>query len=154
VRQKKHVLVIRFTTIDDVAVLVPIVHAVAVKYPDIRITVLSRGPSRKLFENLAPNINFMEANLKEEYHGIKGLNALYRRLVAKQFTHVADMQSIIRSLFLRLRFNLGRFRVEHISKRSLKNKQSVESSTVPSLAEEYTKVFAKLGFPIDDYQTE
>ena len=145
-RQKKHILVIRFTTIDDVAQLVPVVNAVAVKYPDVRITVLSRGNTRKLFDNLAPNVNFMEANLKEDYHGIKGLNALYRRLVAKQFTHVADMQSVIRSLFLRLRFNLGRFRVEHISKKHSKKK---EGKLVPTLSERYMEVFTKLGFPID-----
>ena len=145
-RKKKHILVIRFTTIDDVAQLVPVVNAVAVKYPDVRITVLSRGNTRKLFDNLAPNVNFMEANLKEDYHGIKGLNALYRRLVAKQFTHVADMQSVIRSLFLRLRFNLGRFRVEHISKKHSKKK---EGKLVPTLSERYMEVFNKLGFPID-----
>lgn len=145
-RKKNHLLVIRFTTIDDVAELAPIVKAVAVRYPDIRITVLSRDNARKLFNDLAPNVNFMEANLKEDYHGIKGLNALYRRLVAKQFTHVADMQSVIRSLFLRLRFNLGRFRVEHISKKQTKKK---EGAPVPTLTDRYIEVFTRLGFPID-----
>ena len=145
-RQKKHILVILFTTIDDVSQLVPVVKAVAVRYPDVRITVLSRDYARKLFDNLAPNVAFMEANLKEDYHGIKGLNALYRRLVAKQFTHVADMQSVIRSLFLRLRFNLGRFRVEHISKKHPKRK---EGETVSTLTDRYREVFARLGFPID-----
>ena len=145
-RQKKHILVIRFSTIDDVAMLVPVVKAVAVKYPDVRITVLSQGNARRLFENMPPNLNFMQANLKEDYHGIKGLNALYRRLVAKQFTHVADMQSIIRSLYLRMRFNLGRFRVEHLNKSHRRHRK--QTDTV-SLTEKYSNVFAKLGFPID-----
>ena len=58
---------------------VPIVWGVAQQYPDVRITVLSRAFARPFFENLAPNVNFMEADLKGEYHGVKGLNRLYRR---------------------------------------------------------------------------
>ena len=84
--KKEHILVIRFSSLGDIAMTVPVVWSLANQYPDIRITVLSRGYARTLFADLAPNVNFMEADLKVEYHGIKGLNALYRRLVAKQFT--------------------------------------------------------------------
>ena len=95
---------------------VPVVWALATQYPDIRITVLSKKFARPLFDDLAPNVNFMEADLKKEYHGVRGLNALYRRLVAKQFTKVADLHSVLRSDYLRMRFNLGRYRVEHVNK--------------------------------------
>ena len=94
---------------------VPVVWSLANKYPDIRITVLSRGYARALFDDLAPNVNFMEADLKIEYHGLRGLNALYRRLTAKQFTKVADLHNVLRSEYLRMRFNLGHYRVEHIN---------------------------------------
>jgi ADP-heptose:LPS heptosyltransferase len=49
----------------------------------------------------------MEADLKGEYKGVKGLNALYRRLIAKQFTAIADLHSVLRSSYLRMRFNLA-----------------------------------------------
>ena len=100
----------------DVAMAVPVVYSVATQYPDIRITVLSRGYARSFFEDLAPNVNFMEADIKREYRGVKGLNALYRRLTAKQFTKVADLHNVLRSEYLRMRFNMGRYRVEHINK--------------------------------------
>mgnify|MGYP002522205618 CR=1 FL=1 len=96
--------------------MVPVVYSLAVQYPDVRITVLSRAFARPFFADLAPNVNFMEADLQGEYHGVKGLNRLYRRLVAKQFTHVADLHNVLRSEYLRFRFNMGRFRVEHINK--------------------------------------
>ena len=89
--KKEHILVIRFSSLGDIAMTVPVVWSLANQYPDVHITVLSRGYARTLFADLAPNVNFMEADLKFEYHGIKGLNALYRRLVAKQFTKVADL---------------------------------------------------------------
>ena len=151
--KKEHILVIRFSAMGDVAMAVPVVYSLATQYPDLRITVLSRAFARPLFEDLAPNVSFMEADLKKEYHGVKGLNALYRRLAAKQFTKVADLHNVLRSEYLRLRFNMGRYRVEHIDKHrrrrrrlvSLKNKVREQ---LPTSFENYAEVFAKLGYPI------
>ena len=112
----EHLLVIRFSALGDVAMMVPVVSSLARQYPDLRITVLSRELMRPLFEDMAPNVGFMGADLNKEYHGIKGLNALYRRLMAKNFTAVADMHNVLRSKYLRMRFNADRYRVEHIDK--------------------------------------
>ena len=151
----EHILVIRFSALGDVAMTVPVVWALARQYPQVRITVLSRNSSRTFFEDLAPNVNFMAADFKNEYHGVKGLNALYRRLVAKQFTAVADLHNVLRSDYLRLRFNLGRYRVAHIDKhrrqrRELVNKKPYNlSEPMPTSFENYIDVFARLGYPID-----
>lgn len=152
--RKEHILVIRFSALGDVAMVVPVVWALAKQYPDIRITVLSKGFARTLFEDLAPNVNFMEADLKKEYVGIKGLNALYRRLVAKQFTKVADLHNVLRSDYLRARFNLGRYRVEHIDKHRRQRRKLIAYKNkvkeyLPSSFENYAEVFARLGYPID-----
>lgn len=152
--KKEHILIIRFSALGDVAMVVPVVSSLARQYPDLRITVLSRSFARSLFEDLAPNIGFMEADLKREYHGIKGLNALYRRLTAKQFTAVADLHNVLRSDFLRMRFNLGRYKVAHIDKHrkgrrrltSSTNKQLVQQ---PSSFQNYADVLARLGYPIE-----
>lgn len=146
-------MVIRFSALGDVAMTVPVVWAVAHQYPEVRITVLSRAFARPFFENLAPNVNFMEADLKGEYRGVKGLNALYRRLTAKQFTHVADLHSVLRSNYLRMRFNIGRFKVAHIDKHRKMRHALVDHKKkvlrqLPTSFENYAEVFAKLGFPI------
>lgn len=155
---KAHILVIRFSALGDVAMTVPVVDALARQYPDVRITVLSRGFARPLFENLAPNVRFMEADVKNEYRGLSGLNTLYRRLAAKQFTHVADLHAVLRSSFLRMRFNLGRYHVAHIDKhRSLRRKlvgqkhHYEQLGQLPTSFESYADVFARLGFPISQF---
>ena len=152
--KKEHILVIRFSALGDVAMVVPVVWALANQYPDIRITVLSRGFARTLFEDLAPNVNFMEADLNTEYHGVRGLNALYRRLVAKQFTKVADLHNVLRSDYLRMRFNLGRYRVEHIDKHRRQRKKLISyknkiKQQLPTSFENYAEVFERLGYPVD-----
>jgi ADP-heptose:LPS heptosyltransferase len=153
--KKEHILVIRFSAMGDVAMAVPVVYSVATQYPDVRITVLSRAFARPFFEDLAPNVHFMEADIKGEYRGMKGLNALYRRLAAKQFTKVADLHNVLRSEYLRLRFNMGRYRVEHINKhradrRALVAHYNKVRKQLPSSFENYAEVFAKLGYPLKE----
>lgn len=149
----EHILIIRFSAMGDVAMTVPVVSALAHQYPDLRITMLSRPFARPFFENLAPNVGFMEADVKQEYKGIKGLNALYRRLTAKNFTAVADLHNVLRSEYLRMRFNLDRFHVAHIDKHRQERRQLTASRNkrlqpLPTAFDNYAKVFADLGYPI------
>lgn len=139
----------------DVAMTVPVVYSLARQYPDVRITMLSQKFARPFFEHMPHNVGFMEADLKGEYHGVKGLNALYRRLMAKNFTAIADLHSVLRSKYLRMRFNIDRFRVEHIDKhRSWRRALIAEGEgkrmeQLPTSFENYADVFARLGYPVD-----
>ena len=151
--KKEHILVIRFSALGDVAMAVPVVWSLARQYPDVRITVLSRGFARQLFDELAPNVGFMEADVKHEYRGLKGLNALYRRLVAKQFTAVADLHNVLRSEFLRMRFNIDHYRVAHIDKhrkgrRRLTSANNKQLTQQPTSFDNYAEVFRQLGYPV------
>lgn len=150
----KHLLLIRFSALGDVAMLVPVVASLMKQYPDIHVTVLSKPFARSLFEGLSPNVSFMSADLKKDYRGLSGLNALYRRLAAKNFTAVADMHDVLRTKYLRLRFHLCGFHVAHIDKHrkgkqllcSEKNKVKVQQ---PTSFENYAAVLAKLGYPVN-----
>lgn len=133
--------------------LVPVVSSLARQYPDLRITVLSRPFARPFFEGLAPNVGFMGADLQGEYRGVTGLNALYRRLIAKNFTAIADMHNILSSRYLRIRFNLSRFRVEHIDRhvserRKLTAQKDKQLRQLPTAFENYTDVLSRLGYPV------
>lgn len=151
----EHILIIRFSAMGDVAMTVPVVYSLAKQYPDVRITVLSRPFARPFFENLAHNVGFMEADIKKEYHGIKGLNTLYRRLLAKQFTAIADFHSVLRSQYLRMRFNLSSYRVAHIDKHrkgkrlltAQGNNKVMEQQ--PTSFQNYADVLAELGYPVN-----
>ena len=104
----EHLLIIRFSAMGDVAMTVPVIYSLAQQYPQLRISVLSRPYAQAFFDNLAPNVDFMAADLKQEYRKIRGLNKLYRRLTAKQFTAVADFHDTLRSKYLRMRFFMDR----------------------------------------------
>ena len=149
----EHILVIRFSAMGDVAMVVPVVASLARQYPHVRITVLSRPFARPLFEELAPNVSFMAADVKQEYHGVRGLNTLYRRLTAKHFTAIADLHNVLRSEFLRLRFNLGRYHVAHIDKHRKGKRKLVKQNgklmkQQPTAIQNYLDVFKRLGYPV------
>lgn len=149
----EHILIIRFSAMGDVAMTVPVIYSLATQYPALRITVLSRPFARPFFENLAPNIGFMEADIKGEYKGVKGLNALFRRLVAKQFTAIADLHSVLRSDYLRMRFKLGNYKVAHIDKHRKGKRKLIATNgkqliQQPTSFQNYADVFAELGYPI------
>lgn len=137
----------------DIAMTVPVVYSLAKQYPQTRITVLSRPFAKAFFENIAPNVGFMQADLKNEYKGVKGLNKLYRRLSAKQFTAIADLHDVIRTKYLRMRFLLSGCKTAHIDKHRQLRKKLVSSSNrmlvqLPTSFHNYAAVFEKLGFHV------
>lgn len=149
----EHILIIRFSTLADVVMTVPVVYSLARRYPDVRITMLSREAARPFFELMPHNVSFMSVDLEEEYQGVRGLNALYRRLVAKNFTAIADMHSVLRSDYLRMRFNLGGFKVAHIDKhRAGRRLLTAASGKVleqqPTAYQKYADVLARIGYPV------
>lgn len=151
--KKEHILIMRFSSLGDVAMTVPVVYSLAKAYPYVRITVLSRGYARAFFEDLAPNVSFMEADVKHEYHGIRGLNALYRRLTAKNFTAIADFHDVLRSEYLRMRFNVEGYRVAHIDKhRRLRKLLTAQHhkrlEQLPTPFKNYADTLARLGYPV------
>ncbi len=149
----EHLLVIRFSAIGDVAMTVPVIYSLAQQHPYLRITILSKPMAKPLFDGLAPNVGFMGADLKQEYHGLKGLNALFRRLTAKQFTAVADLHGVLRSDYLRMRFRMGSTKVAHIDKqrqqlRSLTTEKGKVMQPLTPVFEKYARVFEQLGYPV------
>jgi ADP-heptose:LPS heptosyltransferase len=150
----EHILLIRFSALGDVAMTVPVVYSLAEKYPNVRIAFLSRPMMAPLFANMPQNVTFMAADVKGEYKGILGLNRLYRRLTAKNFTAVADLHDTLRSIYLRSRFDLSSMSVAHIDKhkegrRSLVKRHNKVLVQQQSQITNYSDVLDKLGYPVE-----
>ena len=149
----KKLLVIRFSALGDIAMTVPIVHDLAVQYPDLEITVLSREMARPLFEQLPQNVHFLAADLKGRHRGIFGLKRLWDDFHIGDFDHIADFHDVLRSQYLRLICRLSGQKVAIIDKgRNGKKALTQRSNKVfvqqTTSFERYAKVLEQLGFPI------
>lgn len=132
---------------------VPVIYSLATQYPKVRISVLLRPFARPFFAYMPKNVDFMEADLKGEYVGIKGLNKLYGRLLAKQPTAIADFHNVLRTKFIRNRFKLHGYKVATIDKhkaekRKLCRKSNKVMEQQPTSFQNYADVLARLGYPI------
>ena len=149
----KKLLVIRFSALGDIAMTVPVIHDLAMQYPELDITMLSREMARPLFERMPKNVHFFAADLKGRHKGLLGLCRLWRDAHLSDFDYIADFHDVLRTWWLRTEGCLRRKKVAKINKgrkgkKALtrqKNKVFVQQATS---FERYAKVLEQLGFPI------
>lgn len=149
----KKLLVIRFSALGDIAMSVPVVHDLAMQYPNLDITMLSREMARPLFEQMPENVHFIAADLKGRHKGLLGLCRLWRDAHLSDFDYIADFHDVLRTWWLRAEGCLQRKKVAKVDKgrkgkKALtrqKNKVFVQQATS---FERYAKVLEQLGFPI------
>ncbi len=147
----KRLLVFRFSAMGDVAMTIPVLHALAKQYPELEITVVSRAAFHPLFEKLPATVSFIAADLQGKHKGIKGLFRLFRELHKQKFDAVADLHDVLRTKFLRWCFRLTGTKTARIDK-GRKEKQKLtrpENKVFRPLKTSfirYQEVFQKLGF--------
>ena len=149
----KKLLIIRFSALGDIAMTVPVVHDLAVQYPDLEITMLSRPMAEPLFEKLPNNVHFVAADLSGSHKGLFGLNRLLREIHFKDFGYIADFHNVLRSQWLRFVCRLFGKKVAKIDKgrkgkKALTRQKDKIFVQQASSFERYAKVLEQLGFPI------
>lgn len=137
----------------DVAMTVLVLKSLSNRFPDIKITVLSRPFFEPIFTGL-PNVFFKAVDLKNKHKGLSGIFSLFFELKKHKFDAVADLHGVLRSYILRSLFRLSGKRVAQIDKgRAEKlaltrseNKIFKQLKTTP---ERYADVFRQLGFEFE-----
>ena len=146
-------LVIRFSALGDIAMTVPVVHDLAMQYPDLDITMLSREMARPLFERMPNNVHFIAADLKGRHKGLIGLCRLWRDAHLSDFDYIADFHDVLRTWWLRTEGCLRRKKVAKIDKgrkgkKALTRQKNKVLEQQATSFERYAKVLEQLGFPI------
>lgn len=96
----KHYLIIRTSSLGDVALSLKLVYAIARSYPDARFTYLMKPTITGVLINPPPNLEAMTADLKDSDRSILALFRLACRLSGEGFDAVIDLQRNWRTRFL------------------------------------------------------
>lgn len=149
----KHVLVVRLSALGDVAMTVPVIRALVKKYPDVKITFVSKPFLKPLFDNVE-NINFYAAEVNGKHKGFLGLYNLFVELSKLKIDAVADLHNVLRSKILRFFFHLTFTRVRFINKGRTEKKAITRSTNkefkqLKTTHERYADVFRELGFEFE-----
>ena len=147
--KQKHILVIRLSAMGDVAMTVPVLRALTMQHPELRITVLTRVFFKPFFRDLQ-HVEVFSADVKGAHKGVFGLYKLAKALNKKQFYVVADLHNVLRSKMIKKFIKCKRF----ISiDKGRKEKRLLTSGTVfkklKRTHQRYADVFGGLGFEVD-----
>ncbi len=145
-----HLLILRFSSIGDVALTIPVLLKVREQYPDVEITMVSRKMYRPLFEGLG--FGFIEADLNGNHKGIKGLARLYRQIWKETKPDaVIDLHSVLRTHILQALFRLRKipfFKIDkgRNEKARLTRREDKVLQQLPHTTQRYARVFSEAGF--------
>ncbi|WP_299121186.1 glycosyltransferase family 9 protein [uncultured Winogradskyella sp.] len=145
----KHILVIRFSAMGDVAMTVPIIRALTEQHPEVKITVVTRAFFKPFFSDLK-NVEVYSADLKGKHNGVSGLYKLSKELKALQFDAIADLHNVLRSKILKF-FFIGKKVVQldkgRTEKRALTSGKLFQQ--LKTTHQRYKDVFENLGYSVD-----
>lgn len=149
----KHILVIRLSAMGDVAMTVPVLRALVLHYPEVKITVVSRPFFQPFFAEI-PNVNFFGVDLNKRHKGFIGLVRLFSDLRKLKIDVVADLHNVLRSKVVRTLFALSGKKVAatdkgRAEKKALTSLTNKVFSQVKPMIERHVDTFKQLGFSID-----
>jgi ADP-heptose:LPS heptosyltransferase len=149
----KNILIIRLSAMGDVAMTVPLLRALVLQYPEVKVTVLSRPFFKPFFDDI-PRVTFFGADLNGRHKGFLGLVRLYRELKAYHIDAVADLHNVLRSKVVTTLFSLSgkptattdKAREE---KKALTRAENKVFKQLMPITQRHIQTLAKLGFSID-----
>lgn len=143
----------RLSAMGDVAMTVPVLRAFVKQYPTVQITVVSRPFFKPFFEGI-PNLFFFAFDEKERHKGFPGLLRLFQELRKLEIDAFADLHNVLRSKVVRTLFALSGKKVAAVDKgrngkKALTAAENKVFKPLPTMFENHTQVFQKLGFTVD-----
>jgi len=137
----------------DVAMTVPVLRALVLQHPEVKITVVSRPFFQPFFEGI-PNVNFFGVDLKERHNGFIGLFRLFSDLRKLDIDAVADLHNVLRSKIIRTLFAISGKKVAatdkgRAEKKALTSLANKVFAPVKPMVERHVDTFNQLGFSID-----
>jgi ADP-heptose:LPS heptosyltransferase len=149
----KHIAIIRLSAMGDVAMAVPVILSLLNKYPEVKITVVSKSFFKPIFSNI-PNVHFLSVHIHHQHKGILGLYRLYKDIKALKVDQIADLHNVLRSIVLRNIFALSGKKVAFTNKgrkekKALTRLENKEIKPLKTMFERHVETFHKLGYKLD-----
>lgn len=152
---RRTVLVVRFSSLGDVAMAIPVVYAACAANPDTRFVFLTKAPVAQLFVNSPQNLVICGADMKVEYAGATGLIRLFRKLNKQyRFDAFIDLHDVLRTriigMICRLRgISTSRIDKGRMEKKRLTREKNKKRIQLKTSIERYADAFAHAGISVD-----
>ncbi len=150
----RHLLILRFSSLGDIAMTVPVIRQLLQQHPTLVVTMVSVEWVRPLFEDI-DRLQFFAADIRGRHKGLMGLRKLAAELKQTiSFDAVADLHDVLRTKMLRFFLSFSRKPIHVIDKgraekRELTRKHNKLLRPLKSTFQRYADVFEQLGYPVN-----
>jgi ADP-heptose:LPS heptosyltransferase len=146
-------MIFRFSSMGDVAMLVPVLRCLYAQNQKIQVTLVTRKQFSPIFKEFI-ELQIISPDFIGKHKGLKGLYRLYRELKQIKPHRIADIHQNLRSRILGLFFRLSFTRIKVIDKGYTERKRLTRPTkkTMKPLTPQhfrYVEVFSRLGFALD-----
>ena len=151
-KRPKHIAIVRFSAMGDVAMLFPVLRAV-LAHNDLEITLLTRPQFAPIFSSIT-QLNVVSVDLKNTYSGIAGLWALAKRIRSLKPDHFLDLHDVLRTKIIRSFLGVLGVSATKFDKGRAEKKRRVlhfdpGASWLSSIHQRYAEAFRALGVEVD-----
>lgn len=149
----KHLLLLRFSAMGDVALLAPVVQAFTERYPDVAITLVTRPKFAVFFEQF-PTVRVVGIDPNGRHKGLLGLVRLFHELRSSgRVDRVIDAHQNLRTLVLKTLFRLAGVRAVTLDKGRAEKKALTRQThkirrRLAHSVERYARTFDEAGFAL------
>lgn len=149
-------MLVRLSALGDVVMVLPLLQALRVQYPNLRLLLVSQPFAEDLVSTV-PGVEFMPARIRDRHRGIRGIWRLAREIcLTGGMAKVADLHQVLRSRILLLFIRILRFpswvHAATIRKGRWEKRLLVRGAIHRQLehsVERYAEVVARLGYPVE-----
>ena len=152
-KSSRNLVFLRFSSLGDVAISIPLIRCVLSSYPKINITFVTKKKFTPLFDEFK-NLNILELDSSGRHSGFNGLLTLFSDIKKLDPIGIVDLHGSLRTNFLKFFFFFSsiRFKKIHkgrIEKRLLTRKKNKVLVPLTPTIHRYSDVLRKIGFPVD-----
>ncbi len=149
------ILIIRLSSIGDVAMTIPVIYSVAKAYPEDTFTVLTQTFLIPVFINRPQNVQVLGINTKASEKSLLGLHRFSSALVKYDYDMVVDIHNVTRSQIIRSYFKLKGIPVfvynrNSKTRKKLTRRKNKELKPMQSVVKDYMDAFHKAGFNFEN----
>ena len=145
----RHVLVMRFSALGDVAMTIPVLYPMCRANPDTHFVMVTKPWPASMFHDRPDNLEVVGIDVKEKHKGVFGLMKLAGQL-RKQYEidAVADLHNVLRTSVIGLFMKCHGIPVSRLDKERARRKALIthQGGPVTPTHDRYRNVFKELGF--------
>ena len=144
----KHILIIRLSSMGDVAMTVPIVRLVQRDFPATKISVLTKPGYIEIFREFK-KANIIAIDLEEKHKGLLGLVKLYYELKQLGIDAVIDLHGVLRTNFLKFLWGKNFYQIDKGRNEKEKLIKGKHFKQLKTTHQRYSDVFKNINYNLN-----